>query len=138
MMQRAGDAAYEVLRSEIISWQLTPGTPLAEVDLSSRLGISRTPVREALARLVGDGLVEPLGGRGLVVSPISTENVIELFELRQALETQAASLAARRRQAAPFQTLQSELREVPTLLAASRPCASCVLRARCTVRLGRR
>lgn len=117
MMARASDTAYAALRGEIISWELSPGTVLAEVELSGRLGISRTPVREALARLVADGLAEPLGGRGLVVSPISAENVGELFELRQALEAQAASLAAVRRDPEPFLALQDELREVPALLA---------------------
>ena len=116
-MARASETAYEALRAEILSWELVPGSVLAEVELSSRLGISRTPVREALARLVGDGLAEPLGGRGLVVSPVSAENVTELFELRQALEAQAAALAAERRDAARFVALQNEFREVPLLLA---------------------
>jgi DNA-binding GntR family transcriptional regulator len=116
-MARASETAYEVLRAEILSWELVPGTVLAEVELSGRLGISRTPVREALARLVADGLVEPLGGRGLVVTPVSAENVAELFELRQALEAQAAALAAERREVAVFRALQAEFREVPDLLA---------------------
>jgi DNA-binding GntR family transcriptional regulator len=115
-MVRASEAAYAVLRSEIISWQLEPGTVLAEVELSTRLGSSRTPVREALAKLVSDGLVEPLGGRGLVVSDVSAENVTELFELREALEAQAAFLAAQRRDPAVFRALHAELREVSTLL----------------------
>jgi DNA-binding GntR family transcriptional regulator len=118
---RASDSAYARLRSEILSWQLEPGSVLAEVELSSRLGISRTPVREALARLVADGLAEPQGGRGLVVTPVSVENVTELFELRQALEQQAAALAAERRDPAVFRTLQDELREVPALLASADP-----------------
>ncbi|MCU1480273.1 MAG: hypothetical protein JWQ19_1059 [Subtercola sp.] len=116
-MARASDSAYEQLRGEIVSWQLEPGTVLAEVELSSRLGISRTPVREALARLVADGLAEPQGGRGLVVTQVSAENVTELFELRQALEQQAAALAAARRDTSVFVKLQDELREVPALLA---------------------
>ena len=120
-MARASDTAYAALRAEIISWELVPGTVLAEVELSGRLGLSRTPVREALARLVADGLAEPLGGRGLVVSPISAENVSELFELRQALEAQAASLAAARRDPASFRALQDEFREVPALLADADP-----------------
>jgi DNA-binding GntR family transcriptional regulator len=120
-MARASDAAHELLRSDIISGELAPGTVLAEVELSGRLGISRTPVREALARLVGDGLAEPFGGRGLVVSQVSAENIAELFELRQALEAQAASLAALRRDPAPFLALRDELREVPMLLAQPDP-----------------
>lgn len=120
-MARASDTAYEALRGEIIAWQLTPGTVLAEVEVAGRLGLSRTPVREALARLVADGLVEPLGGRGLVVTPVSAENVGELFELRQALEAQAASLAAERRDPARFRELQDALREAPALLADADP-----------------
>jgi len=118
---RVSDVAYASLRREILSWELLPGTVLAEVEISQRLGISRTPVREALARLVSDGLAEPLGGRGLVVSGVSAENVVELFELREALEVQAVSLAAARRDPAPFLALQGELRDVPALLAGSDP-----------------
>lgn len=120
-MARASDIAYERLRAEILGWQLEPGTVLAEVELSGRLGLSRTPVREALARLVADGLAEPQGGRGLVVTAVSAENVTELFELRQALEQQAAALAASRRDPEVFRSLQDELREVPSLLASSDP-----------------
>ncbi|MCS5717830.1 GntR family transcriptional regulator [Herbiconiux sp. CPCC 205763] len=116
-MARASETAYAALRDEILSWDLAPGTVLAEVELSGRLGISRTPVREALARLVADGLAAPQGGRGLVVTPVEAENVTELFELRQALESQAASLAALRRELPPFRALQDEFREVPALLA---------------------
>src|SRR3978361_1836746 len=117
-MARASDSASARLRCEILSWHLEPGAVLAEVELSGRFGISRTPVREALARLVADGLAEPQGGRGLVVTPVSVENVTELFELRQALEQQAAALAAARRDVKVFHALQDELREVPALLAA--------------------
>jgi DNA-binding GntR family transcriptional regulator len=121
VMARASDVAYEGLRSEILSWELAPGAVLAEVELSGRLGISRTPVREALARLVADGLAEPLGGRGLIVSPISAANVTELFELRRALETEAAALAARRRDPRVFEVLQSEFRDGGSLVTESDP-----------------
>jgi DNA-binding GntR family transcriptional regulator len=113
-MARASDIAYDALRGQILDWRLVPGTVLAEVDLSTRLGLSRTPVREALARLVADGLVAPLGGRGLVVTPLSADNVTQLFELRQALEQQAAGLAAERRDAAVFERLAGELRAIGT------------------------
>jgi DNA-binding GntR family transcriptional regulator len=115
-MGRASDLAYDSLRSDILDWSIGPGTVLQEVELSSRFGISRTPVREALARLVADGLAEPLGGRGLVVSQVSAENVVELFELRQALEVQAAALAAERRDVAVFEPLQAEFQRVARAL----------------------
>jgi DNA-binding GntR family transcriptional regulator len=57
---RASDKAYAALRSDIIEWRLPPGSVLAEVELSERLGVSRTPVREALARLSAEGLAEAL------------------------------------------------------------------------------
>ena len=113
-MARASDVAYATLRADILELALAPGDTLAEVELSVRLGISRTPVREALARLVADGLAEPVGGRGLVVSPLSLDNVRELFELRQALEQQAASLAAQRRDVRVFEALREQLAGVDT------------------------
>ena len=77
---RAGERAYRELRADIVSWRLTPGQVLGEVDLSERLGISRTPVREALSRLTAYGLTEPHNGRGVVVSAISSEDVRALYE----------------------------------------------------------
>ena len=76
---RASDRAYAALRDEILEWRLQPGTVLAEVEQAARLGISRTPLREALARLSADGLVEALPGRGLVVTAASFDSVAELF-----------------------------------------------------------
>ncbi len=113
---RASDRAYRTLRDEIVSWELPPGTVLGEVEQSTRLGVSRTPVREALSRLVADGLVEPQTGRGLVVTGISIENITELFEARQALEQRAAALAAERRDPEVFQQLRLELGEAATLV----------------------
>jgi DNA-binding GntR family transcriptional regulator len=115
-MMRASDRAYRALRNEIVSWELLPGSVLGEVEQSTRLGVSRTPVREAFSRLAADGLVEPQAGRGLVVTAISIENISELFEAREALEQRAAALAAARRDPAVFIQLQQELREAATLI----------------------
>ena len=57
---RASDKAYAALREDIIEWRLAPGTVLAEVEQSERLGISRTPLREALSRLTAEGLTTTL------------------------------------------------------------------------------
>ena len=121
MASRASDRAYELLRDEILEWQLEPGAALGEVETATRLGISRTPLREALGRLQADGLVRADSGRGLVVTAVSTENVAELFELRQALEQQAARLAARRRDPAVFARLLDGFREAPELLRSDDP-----------------
>lgn len=113
---RASDRAYSLLRDEILEWQLAPGTILGEVEQATRLGISRTPLREALARLVADGLVETQTGRGLVVADASLDSVSELFELRIALEVEAAALAARRRDPDVFVRLRREMLDAAALL----------------------
>jgi DNA-binding GntR family transcriptional regulator len=105
---RASETAYQLLRDEIIQWKLEPGTPLGEVETSLRLGVSRTPLREALSRLIAEGLIRTGPGRTAVVTSLSRRDIIELFELREALETQAARLAARRRDAAVFEALRAD------------------------------
>jgi|SRR5690554_3383368 len=113
---RASDRAYTSLRSDIIGWELPPGTVLAEVEQSTRLGVSRTPLREALSRLTAEGLVEPQAGRGLVVAPVSAATIIQLFEARQPLEQRAAALAAQRRDPEVFTELQNEFRGAAALI----------------------
>lgn len=85
---------YESLRADIVQWRLAPGTVLGEVEQSERLGVSRTPVREALGRLVADGLAVAQRGRGTVVSEVSEDHVEDLFVLRVALECASARAAA--------------------------------------------
>ena len=115
---RASEKAYLQLREDIIEWRLGPGSVLAEVELSERLGVSRTPVREALGRLLADGLATAQGGRGLVVSEVSTADIAQLFELRQALEQRVARLAAAGRASGVFEALVAEFRAAPALLEA--------------------
>ncbi len=94
-MSTAADRAFDALRAEIVDGELAPGAPLAEVEQAARLGVSRTPVREAFARLIAAGLATERGPRTLVVSEIERDDVDALFELRTALDEQAARLAAR-------------------------------------------
>ena len=91
---RASDRAYQALRSDIMDWRLAPGAVLAEVEQSARLGVSRTPLREALSRLTAEGLTEAHAGRGVVVSEVSLEKIAELFAVRIPLDCTAAALAA--------------------------------------------
>lgn len=116
---RASDLAYERLRDDILSWRLAPGTPLSEIELAARLGVSRTPLRAALARLALEGLVDTSRGRTGIVPDVSAASVAELFELREALETQAARLAARRRDPAVFEGLVADFARASETLAAS-------------------
>lgn len=109
---RASDAAYTALRDDIVEGRLAPDTVLGEVEQSERLGVSRTPVREAFSRLTAAGLAVQAPGRGTVVSPISLADVDHLFELRIPLETQAAHLAALRAEPEPFTSLAEEFAAV--------------------------
>ncbi len=89
--------AYRQLRQGIVSLKLAPGTPLVEIDLCAKLGISRTPVRAALERLHQEGLVTMTGTRTLgraLVAPLTDEDMRELFLLVGALDGVAARLAA--------------------------------------------
>jgi DNA-binding GntR family transcriptional regulator len=110
---RASDRAYEVLKDDILQWRLAPRTLIGEKEQSEPLGISRTPLREAITRLAAEGLVDTQRGRAGVVTDVSPANLPELFELREALETQAARLAARRRDARTFEQLREDFLSAP-------------------------
>lgn len=118
---RASDRAYAALRDDIVQWRLLPGTMLAEVEQSERLGVSRTPLREALGRLTAEGLTTAAGGRGVVVTGISLEDIDELFELRETLEGRAAELAAERGNPDDFAQLHRELLAAPALISGDDP-----------------
>lgn len=91
---RASDRAYRTLRQDIIDGHLPPGSVLGEVEQSERLGLSRTPLREAIGRLVAEGLAAPSTGRGTVVTEVSLAEADALFDLRTVLEVLAARRAA--------------------------------------------
>jgi DNA-binding GntR family transcriptional regulator len=113
---RASEKAYQALLDEIVDGTLTPGTVLAEVEQSARIGVSRTPLREALSQLRKDGLIQPQAGRGLIVTDISMDDIVELYELRQPLEQQAARLAAVRGDSKVFGLLANQFREAANLI----------------------
>ncbi|NJC22028.1 DNA-binding GntR family transcriptional regulator [Arthrobacter pigmenti] len=116
---RASDRAYETLRSDIIEWRLSPGTVLGELEQSARLGVSRTPLREALSRLTAEGLTAAHRGRGVVVSDISLEKISELFAVRISLDCTAATLAAERSDQDIFNTLTIRFETASTLISSS-------------------
>ena len=78
--------AAEVLRAMILSGELPPGARVVENQLTSRLGVSRPPLREALRVLEQEGLVRPNPPRGTIVTPVSLHDVFEVFSLREDLE----------------------------------------------------
>ncbi len=88
------EAAYQRLLEAILSGQLSSGTELSEVALAAELGVSRTPVHEALLWLLSDGLVEPLANRQVRVARFSRPEIVEIYEMRLLLEPAAAERAA--------------------------------------------
>ncbi|MBK8322019.1 MAG: GntR family transcriptional regulator [Betaproteobacteria bacterium] len=94
--QSLTDRAYEDLEEQIVTLQLAPGTAVSESELSARLGIGRTPIREALQRLARERLVVILPRRGIMVSEINVGSQLRLLEVRRELERLIATSAARR------------------------------------------
>lgn len=90
-----GQGAYDRLCDEIRSGALAPGARLTETEIADRLGISRTPVREAIRRLEAEGLVDHQPRTGAVVRRLDYPEIMELYEMRAVLEGTAARLAAR-------------------------------------------
>lgn len=90
------ERAYEFLKSSVLSGHLNPGERLTEEHLAKRLGVSRTPVREALHKLESEGLIKALETRGFIVSRDSKDEVEELFELRAILEGYALRIISER------------------------------------------
>lgn len=108
----AGDRAYAALLEEIQSGELPAGFVLGEVEQAARLGVSRTPLREALRRLAADGLVVQQSPRVTVVADLDADDIRSLFEIRRALEETSARLAAVRGDAALFAALAEEFAQV--------------------------
>ncbi len=105
----ATTTAYEALKRKVLVCELGPGTELRENDLASALALSRTPVREALNRLVHDGLVEVRPRQGYRVTDVTLAGVNEVFELREALEPAIVALVAQRADAQALTRLRQEI-----------------------------
>ncbi|MEW5899764.1 MAG: GntR family transcriptional regulator [Bacillota bacterium] len=90
------DVVFETLRDAIIQGRLKPGERLMEIQLAEEMGVSRTPVREALRKLELEGLIVMIPRKGAYVAGISVKDIVDVFEVRAALESLAAGLAAER------------------------------------------
>lgn len=112
---------YRALRQLILTLALPPGRLLVESQLAARFRTSKTPVREALALLEQDGLVEIVPRRGVLVTSITVRDVRELFELRMALEGAAAQLAASRITAEELERLETLIARSQAVLTAGPP-----------------
>ena len=87
---------YEHLHAEIMANRLPPGTELSEVALSKQLSVSRGPIREAMGRLAADGLVTVRPRRGAEVRAITPRELVDAYQVREALEVLAVRLAVPR------------------------------------------
>ena len=85
----------ERLRAMIYSGELEPGTRVTEIALARRLGVSRTPLREAFRELTAEGLLEPMPRRGARIATLTAESIDELFPIMGALESLSGELACR-------------------------------------------
>lgn len=104
-----GEFVYQALLQAIRRGQIRPGDRIREEDVAELLGVSRTPVREALQQLQARRMVELVPGRGNVVVDLSLHQVIELYAMREVLEGAAAGFAAQHAQPAEIALMQSLL-----------------------------
>lgn len=108
----AFNIAYERIKSEVLTFRLKPFAPLSEVALAQRLGVSRTPIREAIRRLEREGYVWVAPHKGAFVTPVSLDDIMEIYLIRELLEGAAAALAAQRIAPATVERLRRELQAV--------------------------
>lgn len=94
--QSLRDRAYDAIKHQIITLRLKPGEYVNEASLSGQLGIGRTPVHQALDRLMVEGMVEVIPRKGAIVKPVSLDEVMQIIAVRLLNETYCARLAAER------------------------------------------
>jgi len=111
----------DMLRSSILACEFKPGERIYEVNLSEQLKVSRTPIREALKALAGEGLLEYIPNRGYHVRQYSVDDIVQAYEIRAALEGLAAKRAAQLGMAAKERAIiEAALRDGESLLNKSR------------------
>src|SRR5215212_7275999 len=109
------DYAYTRLREGVLSGELAPGTVLNQANLAKTIGVSTTPLREALRRLKAEGLVELDAHRDARVTELKAEEARDLFEVRRSLDPLAAALAAQRRTKADIAEIREALQGLEPL-----------------------
>lgn len=117
-------AATNRLRKLILTYQVKPGERLIQDDLANLLGVSRTPVREAIRQLETEGLITVLPYKGAIVSTVTAEEIEGVYQVRIALESHASRLAARNLQAKDLKVLRELLDEMRQAAHAGMPEAS--------------
>ncbi len=111
-----GELVHEKLREAIIVGDLKPNQRLMEVKLAESLGVSRTPVREAIKKLSQENLVEMIPRKGAYVKPMSKRDILEILEIRRVLESFAAAKAAQVITAAEIEKMQTLMKDFDSSL----------------------
>ena len=101
------DVVFNTLRQAILKGELEPGERLMEIQLADRLGVSRTPIREAIRKLELEGLVLMIPRKGAEVAKISEKNLRDVLEVRRSLEELATELACQRMSPEDLQELEA-------------------------------
>ena len=101
--------AYEEIRRRILEGELLPSAPLSEHQLAAALELSRTPVREAIKRLEKEGLVRSIRSRGTFITELTAHDILEIYQVRECLESLAARIAAEQMSSEEMQALEREL-----------------------------
>lgn len=107
--ERVVDRAYSELKAMLMDYALKPGERINEVELSRRIGVSRTPLREALNQLRAESLLRFAPGRGYFCRDLNVHETFNLYELRKAIETSAVALAVQRADDAAIDALEAFL-----------------------------
>ncbi|PLX33834.1 MAG: GntR family transcriptional regulator [Clostridiales bacterium] len=105
------EVVFEYLRSAILNGEFKPGERLMELQMGEQLGVSRTPIREAIRKLELEGLVTMIPRKGAYVADMSIKDVLDVLEVREVLEGLASYLAAERRGDGELELLEKVLSE---------------------------
>ncbi|HET7205095.1 MAG TPA: GntR family transcriptional regulator [Terriglobales bacterium] len=107
-----GEEAYQKIRTGILKGEFPPSAVLSEYQLATQFNLSRTPVREALTRLEHEGMIRTVPGRGAFVAELTPHDIMEIYEVREQLESYAARMAAERMEAEDIAKLGKIIEEM--------------------------
>jgi len=110
--RKVTDWVYEELKGAIVDLRLAPGKPLREATLAEQLGVSKTPIRQALTMLEQEGLVETTSFKGAVAGGYSRQDLVEIYELRELFENRAAAQSMSQKDRARLDRISRESRKL--------------------------
>ena len=114
-------AIVEAVLADVFGGRLRAGQHLVTRELAARFGVSDTPIREALVALAGIGVIDLLPNRGAVVRPVSAKDVLDICQVRRALECEAVRSACRKADQAEFESIAEELRQLQQVAVQKHP-----------------